>query len=81
MQPIPVWHYPFGPSTFSPLFIGVISATDILLMMLLEGEAFSPLFIGVISATDDGEPQRQTVVGPFSPLFIGVISATAASRC
>ncbi len=62
--------------TFSPLFIGVISATPSPRSCYPRYTTFSPLFIGVISATEQSSPLRSTYNRTFSPLFIGVISAT-----
>ncbi len=64
-----------GPSTFSPLFIGVIGATTRKYFKNRFSKSFSPLFIGVIGATEKILATNQPIPS-FSPLFIGVIGAT-----
>ena len=61
---------------FSPLFIGVIGATEREVIVEQDRVTFSPLFIGVIGATFICGVENRLRKHAFSPLFIGVIGAT-----
>src|SRR5271157_306862 len=61
--------------SFSPLFIGEVSSTELFLFGQRFRPPFSPLFIGEVSSTVSLYSLESSVQS-FSPLFIGEVSST-----